>query len=235
MRASEPELLQAAQWAIWSRDTSPSSVLTSPSPGETSAATPCRRCGRTRSRREPPPPSPATSPAKSPRPSSPHCEKGHPLRQRVTDELLDNDAYLITTAMYNFSVPQQLKHWVDLIICDPRAADTNVPILSGRPALVVIAKGGAYGPGTPKEGLDHATPWLRTILESTWGLGLTVVELELTMAEHNPAMSDLVAVAQQLRTTAEANAVDWARTAVSFEPDTGSNVDRPAASDRRTT
>lgn len=127
----------------------------------------------------------------------------------LVDEVLDSDSYVSTVPMYNFSVPQQIKHWVDLLIVDHRMADTNVPILSGRPALLIVTKGGGYRPGTPKEGWDHATP-LRTILESTWGLDLTVVDVELTMAMNNPAMSELVPIAQMERTTAEEQTVAWA-------------------------
>lgn len=136
--------------------------------------------------------------------------EGTALAEEVVDELLDCDAYLLAVPMYNFSVPQQLKHWVDLVIVDPRGADTRVQILKDRPALAVVTKGGAYGPGTPMEGCDSVTPWIQTILGRTWGLDLTIVEVELTMAQHNPAMEHLVPFAKQLRATAEEQVLRWA-------------------------
>jgi FMN-dependent NADH-azoreductase len=137
-------------------------------------------------------------------------QAGVRLAEELASELLTADALLFTVPMYNFGVPYQLKQWVDLVIVDPRAADTNVPILAGKAALVVLAKGGAYGPGTPRAGSDHAGPWLHTVLETTWGLSLTVVDLELTMAAHDPAMRELVPLAERIRTSGEQTARRWA-------------------------
>ncbi len=48
-----------------------------------------------------------------------------------------------------------------------------------------------YGPGTPREGWDHATGWRRRVLEDVWGLDLDVIETELTLAEVTPQMAEL--------------------------------------------
>ncbi|MEU9169056.1 hypothetical protein AB0D34_14845 [Streptomyces sp. NPDC048420] len=32
--------------------------------------------------------------------------------------------------------------------------------LKGKPAVLTLSRGGGYGPGTPKEGWGHATPYL---------------------------------------------------------------------------
>jgi FMN-dependent NADH-azoreductase len=56
----------------------------------------------------------------------------------------------------------------------------------------VVVRGGGYGPGTPREGWDHGTPWLRRILADVLGLDLHVTEAELTLATVNPAMAGLV-------------------------------------------
>ena len=133
----------------------------------------------------------------------------------LVDELLSADAYVFAVPMYNFGVPQQVKHWIDMIISDSRAADVNTPLLPGRPAILVEARGGSYGPGTQRDGWNHATPYLRRILGDVWGLDLTVVEAELTAADFNPTMAHLRAVAQRLRVDAHeaaaAHALDIAR------------------------
>lgn len=38
------------------------------------------------------------------------------------------------------------------------------PPLAGKPAVLAIVRGGNYSAGTPREGWDHATSWLRRIL-----------------------------------------------------------------------
>jgi FMN-dependent NADH-azoreductase len=77
-----------------------------------------------------------------------------------------------------------------------------------RPAYLIVARGGAYGPGTPKEGWDHATPWLRRIFEDTWGLHLQLIEVELTLAEVNPEMESLRDLGASNRYQAHAAARD---------------------------
>ena len=48
-------------------------------------------------------------------------------------------------------------------------------------------RGGGYGAGTPREGWDHATPYLLRILGDVWGADVTLVEAELTLADVVPA------------------------------------------------
>ncbi len=47
-------------------------------------------------------------------------------------------------------------------------------------------RGGAYGPGTPREGWDHSSAYLRRILVDVWGAGLIVVEREFTLPATPP-------------------------------------------------
>jgi FMN-dependent NADH-azoreductase len=124
----------------------------------------------------------------------------------LVDELLAADALVLAVPMYNFGVPQQVKHWADLVITDPRARDVNRPLLPGRPAVLVTVAGGAYGPGTPRHGWDHATPWLSHLLGDLWGLDLTVVAAELTAAAADPALAHLSGEAARRRDAATAAA-----------------------------
>lgn len=110
--------------------------------------------------------------------------------RELADEVLDADLLLIASPLYNFGVSQHFKTWVDVLISDPRLGPGSTA-LQGRPALLVTARGGGYGAGTPRAGWDHATDWKRRILADVWGLDLEVVETELTLAESTPQMADL--------------------------------------------
>jgi FMN-dependent NADH-azoreductase len=132
------------------------------------------------------------------------------LAERLVDELLDSDAYIFAVPMYNFGVPQQVKHWIDMIIADPRADDVNRPLVPGRPAVLVEARGGGYGPGSQREGWDHVTPYLRHILADVWGLDLAIVAAELTVAGIDPAMAHLRGLARQQLADAQAVASEHA-------------------------
>jgi FMN-dependent NADH-azoreductase len=66
--------------------------------------------------------------------------------------------------------------------------------------------GGNYRPGTPREGWDHATGWMRRILADVWQLDLSVVETEFTLVGVNPALDQFKGLAHQLRQDAEEQA-----------------------------
>lgn len=113
------------------------------------------------------------------------------LAAGLVDELERAEAYLFAVPLYNFGIPSSLKVWIDLLITDPRLAPGGSRPLAGRPAVLAVARGGAYGPGTPRDGWDHGTPWARRILGDVFGLDLHVVEAELTLAPVMPALAEL--------------------------------------------
>jgi FMN-dependent NADH-azoreductase len=128
---------------------------------------------------------------------SPEQKQAVALASALADELLEADSYLFAVPLYNFGVSQHFKTWLDLVITDPRLAPGGDRVLEGRPAVLVAVRGGGYGEGTPREGWDHATPWLRRILSDVWGLDLQVVEAELTLAGVNPALNQFIGLAEQ--------------------------------------
>ncbi|WP_041364899.1 FMN-dependent NADH-azoreductase [Neorhizobium galegae] len=113
------------------------------------------------------------------------------LATELADEMLAADAFVFSVPLYNYAVSQHAKAWIDLLVTEPRFTVKVPSPISKRPAYLISARGGAYGPGMPKEGWDHATPWLRRIFEDNWGLDLQLIDVELTLADVNPAMASL--------------------------------------------
>jgi FMN-dependent NADH-azoreductase len=132
------------------------------------------------------------------------------LAARLTDELLDADAVLLAVPLYNFGVSQHFKAWIDLVITDPRGQAG--PLLAGKPVVLATVRGGAYGAGTPREGWDHSTGYLRRILADVWGADLTVVEREFTLVGVNPALDEFTDVAKDLHQEALSAAGEAGRT-----------------------
>ena len=124
----------------------------------------------------------------------------------LTDELIAADALLFAVPLYNFGVSQHFKTWVDLVVTDPRMAAGSEPVLAGKPAVLVTVRGGNYQAGTPREGWDHATGWMRRILADVWQLDLKVVETEFTLVGVNPALDQFKDLALELRQEAEEQA-----------------------------
>jgi FMN-dependent NADH-azoreductase len=125
------------------------------------------------------------------------------LASSLTDELEAADALLFAVPLYNFGVSQHFKTYVDLIVTDPRMAAGADPVIAGKPAVLATVHGGYYAAGTPREGWDHATSWMRRILADVWKLDLDVVEKDFTLVGVNPALDQFKELAAQLGTEAE--------------------------------
>ncbi|MDQ0646631.1 FMN-dependent NADH-azoreductase [Microbacterium natoriense] len=132
------------------------------------------------------------------------------LATAFADELIGADALLFAVPLYNYGVSQHFKTWFDLAYTDPRI-DPSGTALRGKPATLVTVLGGNYAPGTPKEGWDHSTGWLRRVLEDVWGLDLRVVQRPFTLVGVNPALDAFTDTAQELKAAAENDAVAYGR------------------------
>jgi FMN-dependent NADH-azoreductase len=143
---------------------------------------------------------------------SPEQAAAFAIRDELAREMEEADAYLFTMGMYNWGVPGTFKLWIDQVILGGRTtARAGDPPLAGRPATAILAYGGGYGPGTPREGWDFVQPYLETVLGKAMGLDLTVIKTQLTLAEVNPAMAELIPQSRQLREAAHENAQAHAR------------------------
>jgi len=124
-------------------------------------------------------------------------------------ELVAAETVVIGAPMYNYSVSASLKAWIDRItfpgaFTDP---DTGESVLRGTKVVVIGARGGAYGPGTPREGWDFQTPYLRKYLA---GLGvadenLRFVTAEMTLASFLPGLAQFRPLATESLATARAD------------------------------
>lgn len=127
------------------------------------------------------------------------------LATTVADELIDADAVLLAIPLYNWGVAAHVKAWYDLGYTDARIKDGA---LQGKPVVLASVLGGNYSPGTPKEGWDHSTPWLRRVIEEVWGADLLVVQRQFTLVGVNPALDRFTDLAAEIREAAEALAVE---------------------------
>jgi len=144
---------------------------------------------------------------------SPEQRDAVALAASLADEVLAADALLLAAPLYNFGVPASVKSWIDLLIADPRLGPGSTA-LAGKSALVVIARGGGYGEGTPRHGWDHSTAYLRRIFEDNFGMTVSVAAAELTLAPVVPAMADLIGLHEQSLAAAHVEAATHARALV---------------------
>jgi FMN-dependent NADH-azoreductase len=85
----------------------------------------------------------------------------------VLDEFLDADIVVIGAPMYNFTIPSQLKAWIDRILVAGKTFkyDANGPqgLAGGKRVIVAISRGGYYGAGTPAAVGEHLETYLRWV------------------------------------------------------------------------
>jgi FMN-dependent NADH-azoreductase len=130
------------------------------------------------------------------------------LSDELVSEIKEADTILLGLPLYNFGAPSSVKAWLDHLIApglsiDP---DTKAPLLGGREFIVLASRGGGYAEGTPRYGWDHAEPWLPHAISLT-GLEPRFITAELTLAHVNPAMAELIPLADQSLAEAE-HAID---------------------------
>ena len=130
------------------------------------------------------------------------------LAAGLAEEVRAADAVLLAVPLYNFGVSQHFKTWVDLMLT---ANEPGARVLEGKPTVLTTVRGGAYGAGTPREGWDHSTGYLRRMLEDVWGADLTVVEREFTLVGVNPALDEFADLADRMRQDAIAAADEAGR------------------------
>ncbi|MEV0329384.1 NAD(P)H-dependent oxidoreductase [Micromonospora echinospora] len=125
--------------------------------------------------------------------------------ERIATELQQATSALLALPLYNYGISQHAKSWIDLALA---GVPQGTRLLDGTPTVLVTTRGGAYGPGTPREGWDHNSDYLRRILVDVWGADLTIVEREFTLVGVNPALDEFAEIAAMMRKTAEDAAVE---------------------------
>jgi len=105
----------------------------------------------------------------------------------VAEQFKAADKFVFSLPMWNFGIPYKLKHWID-VIAQPGLTFSFSPetgytgLVTGKPALAVYARGGAFGPGTGLEAYDAQTTYLRQVLGFVGITGLHEILVEPTVA-----------------------------------------------------
>ena len=125
--------------------------------------------------------------------------------QAALDDFLAADIVVIGAPMYNFTIPSQLKAWIDRILIAGktfRYTENGPEGLAGDKRVVIaVSRGGLYGADTPAAAAEHAESYLRA------AFGFIGVEPEFIIAEglklspehHQAAVEKALEAAAQLQ------------------------------------
>ena len=87
--------------------------------------------------------------------------------QAVLEEFLAADIVVLGAPMYNFTIPSQLKAWIDRILVAGKTfkygADGVTGLAGNKRVIVAISRGGFYGAGTPAAVGEHLETYLRWV------------------------------------------------------------------------
>jgi FMN-dependent NADH-azoreductase len=87
--------------------------------------------------------------------------------QTVLEEFLAADIVVIGAPMYNFTIPSQLKAWIDRILVAGKTFKYSAQGVEGlagnKRVIIAISRGGFYGAGTPSAAAEHLETYLHSV------------------------------------------------------------------------
>jgi FMN-dependent NADH-azoreductase len=127
----------------------------------------------------------------------PELQRDVALGQTALAEFLASDIVVVGAPMYNFTIPSQLKSWIDRITVAGRTfryGPQGVEGLAGGKKVVIVStRGGMYGAATPGAFLDHQEPYLQNLFRFLGITDIAVVLAEGLAMGDNRAASILAA------------------------------------------
>ena len=98
-------------------------------------------------------------------------------------ELFDADIIVVGAPMYNFSIPSQLKAWIDRVVVAGKTFryGANGPeglLSSAKQVFIASSRGNVYAPGSPAAPFEHHESYLTSILKFIGLTDVTVVRAE---------------------------------------------------------
>src|SRR5580693_7661024 len=83
------------------------------------------------------------------------------------EEFLVSDIVVIGAPMYNFTIPSQLKAWIDRIMVAGKTFKYGAAgpegLAGDKRVIIAVSRGGFYGAGTPAAALEHLETYLRGV------------------------------------------------------------------------
>ena len=127
----------------------------------------------------------------------------------VLGEFLAADTVVIGVAFYNFTIPSQLKAWIDRVLISGKTfrygADGTPEGLAGDKRVIqAIARGGFYGEGAPSAAFEHAESYLRAAFAFIGVTDLEVINADGLAAGPDHRAAGIAAANEQVERLAAA-------------------------------
>ena len=130
------------------------------------------------------------------------------LSEQLVSQFLAADVVVLGAPMYNFSIPSQLKAWLDRVAQAGRTfrytANGPEGLAGGKRVIVLSTRGGQYA-GTPFEtAMDHQEAYLRAMFSFMGLPDIEIVRAERLAMDHDASLAAAKASLDELLETAAA-------------------------------
>lgn len=124
---------------------------------------------------------------------------------QILEEFLASDIVVIGAGFYNFTIPSQLKAWIDRVVIAGKTFSYGefgpVGLAAGKRVIVALARGAVYSGESPMASAEHA----ETLLRLTFGF-IGITDIEVIVAEgtrlgdesHKAALEGALAKAKEV-------------------------------------
>lgn len=129
------------------------------------------------------------SPAES---HSPTMAEKFEYRMKLINEFKGAAEILVSTPMWNWSVPSVFKAYIDQLVYPGVLGGGNPQDSISAKVTVIATQGGSYAQGTPKEGWDWLTGYVTQVFTHLGSKDVKVILSELNYAGMVPGMENLI-------------------------------------------
>jgi len=124
------------------------------------------------------------------------------VSDKLVDELLGADMVVIAAPMINFTIPSNLKTWIDYVARAGRTFSYSEKgpqgLVTGKQVILVVARGGVY---SDRPAYDFQVPYLKNVLAF---LGMTDVEvIEVEGTAFGPEVAEKAVAAATAKLSAQ--------------------------------
>ena len=136
-------------------------------------------------------------------PAGPQTERQHALLAQsdaLVDELFAADVIVIAAPMINFTIPSNLKAWIDNVARAGRTFSYGEKgpqgLVTGKHVILVVSRGGVYA---ENHALDFQVPYLKGVLAFLGITDVAVIEVEGTAFGAEAAEQAVAAAAGKMQ------------------------------------
>ena len=105
---------------------------------------------------------------------------------KTIDHFKKFDGYVLSCPMWNFGIPYRLKQYIDVMVQPSLTVSFSADkgytgLVSGKPLLLILARGGVYQEGNPCETFDFQETYLRSVFGFIGFTNIRAIHIQGTM------------------------------------------------------